>query len=72
MEKIIDLRNITVSYGDNVILDKLNLYINEKEFITAAAKPQRCAVLPALCSRTVGKWSLKAKSSMMCPRTNAG
>ena len=30
MEKIIDLRNITVSYGDNVILDKLNLYINEK------------------------------------------
>ena len=34
MEKIIDLRNITVSYGDNVILDKLNLYINEKEFIT--------------------------------------
>ena len=34
MEKIIDLRNITVSYGYNVILDKLNLYINEKEFIT--------------------------------------
>lgn len=34
MEKIIDLRNITVSYGDSVILDKLNLYINEKEFIT--------------------------------------
>ena len=34
MEKIIDLRNITVSYGDNVILDKLNLYINEKEVIT--------------------------------------
>jgi len=34
LEKIIDLRNITVSYGDNVILDKLNLYINEKEFIT--------------------------------------
>ncbi len=34
MEKIIDLRNITVKYGDNVVLDKLNLAINEKEFIT--------------------------------------
>ena len=27
-------RNITVSYGDNTILENLNLYINEKEFIT--------------------------------------
>lgn len=32
--KIIDLKDITVKYGDNVVLDKLNLYINEKEFIT--------------------------------------
>lgn len=34
MKKIIDLRNITVSYADNTILENLNLYINEKEFIT--------------------------------------
>ncbi|MGN0528869.1 MAG: ABC transporter ATP-binding protein [Eubacterium sp.] len=34
MKKIIDLKNICVSYGDNVVLDNLNLYINEKEFIT--------------------------------------
>ena len=34
LEKIIDLRDITVKYGDNVVLDKLNLYINKKEFIT--------------------------------------
>ncbi len=34
MKKIIDLKDITVKYGDNVVLDKLNLYINEKEFIT--------------------------------------
>ena len=71
MEKIIDLRNITVSYGDNVILDKLNLYINEKEFITLLG-PSGCGKTTTLRSRTVGKWSLKAKSSMMCPRTNAG
>lgn len=34
MGKIIDLKGITVKYGDNVVLDKLDLYINEKEFIT--------------------------------------
>lgn len=34
MKKIIDLRNITVKYGDNTVLENLNLYINEKEFIT--------------------------------------
>lgn len=34
MEKIIDLKDITVKLGDNVILDKLNLSINKKEFIT--------------------------------------
>lgn len=33
-KKIIDLKDISVSYGDNLVLDKLNLYINEKEFIT--------------------------------------
>lgn len=32
--KIIDLRDVTVKYGENVILDKLNLSINKKEFIT--------------------------------------
>jgi len=34
LEKLIDLKNITVKYGEDVILDNLNLCINEKEFIT--------------------------------------
>lgn len=34
LEKIIDLKDITVKYGENVVLDNLNLYINKKEFIT--------------------------------------
>lgn len=34
LKKIIDLKDITVKYGDNIVLDKLNLFINEKEFIT--------------------------------------
>ena len=33
-KKIIELKDITVSYGDNTVLDKLNLEIREKEFIT--------------------------------------
>lgn len=36
MEKkiIIDLKNISVSFGDNQVLKDLNLYIKDKEFIT--------------------------------------
>lgn len=33
-KKLIELRNINKTYGDNVILDNFNLYINENEFIT--------------------------------------
>ena len=29
LEKIIDLKDITVKYGENVVLDKLYLYINK-------------------------------------------
>lgn len=33
-EKLIDLVNISKSYGDNLVLDDLNLYIRENEFLT--------------------------------------
>jgi spermidine/putrescine ABC transporter ATP-binding subunit len=32
--KIIDLINITKTYGDNVVLDDLNLFFNENKFLT--------------------------------------
>lgn len=32
--KLIDIKNITKSYGENIILDQLNLYIRENEFLT--------------------------------------
>lgn len=32
--KLINLVNITKSYGDNIVLDDLNLYIRENEFLT--------------------------------------
>lgn len=34
MNKLIELKNITKSYDDTVVLDDFNLYINENEFIT--------------------------------------
>ncbi|NLK28149.1 MAG: ABC transporter ATP-binding protein [Clostridiales bacterium] len=32
--KLINLENISKSYGDNIVLDELNLYIRENEFLT--------------------------------------
>ena len=61
MEKIIDLRNITVSYGDNVILDKLNLYINEKEFITLLG-PSGCGKTTLLRHAKPGLLPVRARA----------
>jgi spermidine/putrescine transport system ATP-binding protein len=33
-KKIIELRNVTKQFDDEIVVDKLNLYINENEFIT--------------------------------------
>ena len=33
-KKLINFVNITKAFGDNVVLDDLNLYIRENEFIT--------------------------------------
>ena len=33
-QKIIELKHVCKSYGDNVIIDDLNLYINKGEFVT--------------------------------------
>ena len=32
--KLIDISHISKSYGDNLVLDDLNLYINENKFLT--------------------------------------
>ncbi len=34
MKKLVDLRNITKSFGSQIVLDDLNLYIRENEFLT--------------------------------------
>ena len=42
-KKLINLMHIAKSYGDNVILDDLNLYIRENEFITCLLYTSRSA-----------------------------
>ena len=41
--KLIDIINITKSYDENVILDQLNLYIRENEFLTLLG-PSGCGL----------------------------
>ena len=36
-KKLINFVNITKAYGDNVILDDLNLYIRENEFLRTSS-----------------------------------
>ncbi len=33
-KELIRLRDCVMSYGDEVVLDHINLYINDKEFLT--------------------------------------
>ena len=51
--RLIDLQHITKIYDDNTVLDDLNLYIRENEFLTllgpaAAEKQQLCALSAVL------------------------
>ncbi len=38
-KRLIDLQHITKSYDGQVVLDDLNLYIRENEFLTLLASP---------------------------------
>lgn len=51
MEKLIDLKNIHVDYGPNTVLENLNLYIRDKEFITLLG-PSGCGKTTTL--RVIG------------------
>lgn len=51
MEKLIDLKNIHVDYGDTTVLENLNLYIRDKEFITLLG-PSGCGKTTTL--RVIG------------------
>lgn len=60
--KLIDLMNITKSYGDNVVLDELNLYIRENEFLTLLG-PSGCGKTTTL--RIIGGFETPDKGQVI-------
>lgn len=74
--KLLDLVNITKSYDGVTILDDLNLYIRENEFLTslarAAAEKQRLYVFSAVLRRRMPeRFYLTDRISPSFRRTNA-
>ena len=65
--KLIDLVNITKSYGDNVVLDDLNLYIRENEFLTLLG-PSGCGKTTTL--RIIGGFEQPDKGKVMFDGTD--
>ena len=66
--KLIDIINITKSYDENVILDQLNLYIRENEFLTLLG-PSGCGKTTLLrdCIRLIsGDETVKYCISEIC------
>ena len=60
--KLINLVNITKSYGDNVVLDDLNLYIRENEFVTLLG-PSGCGKTTTL--RIIGGFETPDKGQVI-------
>lgn len=60
--KLIDLVNITKSFGDTVVLDELNLYIRENEFLTLLG-PSGCGKTTTL--RIIGGFETPNKGQVI-------
>ncbi len=61
-KKLIDLIDITKSYGSNVVLDELNLYIKENEFLTLLG-PSGCGKTTTL--RLIGGFESPDKGKVI-------
>ena len=75
MKKLVDLRNITKSFGSQIVLDDLNLYIRENEFLTllgpaAAGRLLAFGFWAALKRRTRAASYLTAAILPNCPPTS--
>ena len=73
--RLIDLQHITKIYDDNTVLDDLNLYIRENEFLTllgpsGCEKQQLCALSAVLKSRIMAAFYSTARTSQTCRPTN--
>ncbi len=73
-KKLIDFIDITKSYNGNVVLDDLNLYIRENEFLTllgpsGCGKTTTLRMLGGFEHRTREKSCLIQRTSQMCLQT---
>ena len=62
-KKLINFVDISKSYGNNLVLDELNLYIRENEFITLLG-PSGCGKTTTL--RILGGFETPDKKSEYC------
>ena len=60
--KLIDISHISKSYGDNLVLDDLNLYINENKFLTLLG-PSGCGKTTTL--RIIGGFETPDKGKVI-------
>ena len=75
--RLIDLQHITKIYDDNTVLDDLNLYIRENEFLTLLG-PSGCGLsnivalsgAKAMESRIMAAFYSTARTSQTCRPTN--
>ena len=67
---LIDFNNISKSYGDNLVLDELNLYIRENEFLTLLG-PSGCGFWAVSSVRIRDRFSLTAGISQTFRPTSA-
>ncbi len=65
--KILELKGIRKSYGDNVILDNLNLSINENEFVTFLG-PSGCGKTTTL--RIIGGFETMEEGQLLLDNVN--
>lgn len=66
-KKLIDLQNISKAYGDSVILDDLNLYVKENEFLTLLG-PSGCGKTTTL--RIIGGFESPDKGQVVFDGTD--
>ena len=73
--RLIDLQHITKIYDDNTVLDDLNLYIRENEFLTllgpsGCGKTTTLRISAVLKSRIMAAFYSTARTSQTCRPTN--
>ena len=74
MPRLIELVNIVKTFGQNMVLDDINLYINQNEFLTllgpsGCGKTTTLRIIGGFEQPTGGDLFLNSESMLATPRT---